>query len=388
MAQQVKFYSTTVASFSALGENKDPAGVYFVDGGELYKGAQRFGLGRVTVAASTDGVTGAERGDIVVTGSGAGWVYVDSTTGWKPIGGDTSALQSAWQTDISTWTAGLVAGGNGSYITGITQGADGKVTASAAAFPTLATGTTDGTLKLGSGADAKVSGWDTLKGRVSAIESIVDASTSTVTAATGNFTNLNVSDTATFSATTVSATTLTVGGVAVNNIAASSATGGTEGVAVTVSTANGGVTDVGVAITSASLLSTLDLTDFAGKDVVTAIGPSSGTGAATDNQVPTALAVAKKLATLDNAMHFREVVASTGAIADPAKGDIVVIGATPATGFVEGQEYIYDGTKWELIGDQKTYAVNAYSNASISTYAGVTTIPGALDAVGAAADTF
>ena len=92
MAQQVKFYSTTVASFSALGENKDPAGVYFVNGGELYKGAQRFGLGRVTVAASTDGVAGAERGDIVVTGSGAGWVYVDSTTGWKPIGGDTSAL--------------------------------------------------------------------------------------------------------------------------------------------------------------------------------------------------------------------------------------------------------------------------------------------------------
>ena len=382
MAQQVKFYSTTVASFSALGENKDPAGVYFVNGGELYKGAQRFGLGRVTVAASTDGVAGAERGDIVVTGSGAGWVYVDSTTGWKPIGGDTSALQSAWQADISTWTSGLVAGGNGSYITGITQGADGKVTASAAAFPTLnlASHTESSTVNgitvsvtTESGAvtgvslvnpfvatASSVTGSDcgvyvtvsTENGQVTGVGvSADDISCSTVTANSAEFTDLTVTDTATFSATTVSATTLTVGGVAVNNIAASSATGGTEGVAVTVSTANGGVTDVGVAITSASLLSTLELTDFAGKDVVTAIGPSSGTGAATDNQVPTALAVAKKLATLDNAMHFREVVASTGAIADPAKGDIVVIGATPATGFVEGQEYIYDGTKWELIGD-------------------------------------
>ena len=66
----------------------------------------------------------------------------------------------------------------------------------------------------------------------------------------------------------------------------------------------------------------------------------------------TAAAVAKKFATLDNAMHFREVVASTGAISDPEKGDIVVIGTSPATGFTTGQEYIYDGTKWELIGDQ------------------------------------
>lgn len=245
--------------------------------------------------------------------------------------------------------------------------------ATAVAFPTLATGDAAGQVKLGS-VNATVNGWSGLSTDVTNLKSVVSYSgtgaktvnADTVTATTGNFTNLNVSDTATFSATTVSATTLTVGGTQVNNIAATNKTGGTEGVAVTVSTARGGVTDVGVAITSATLLDTLDLTDFSGKDVVTTLGPSSGTGAATDTQVPTALAVAKKLATLDNAMHFREVVASTGAISDPAKGDIVVIGATPAAGFVQGQEYIYDGTKWELIGDQNTYAVESVVSASVS----------------------
>lgn len=381
---------------------KDGAGVYFVNGGELYKGTQRFGLGRVTVDAnfvpSTSTKDGQARGDIVVTGSGAGWVYVDSTNGWKPIGGDTSDLQSAWQADISTWTSGLVSGGEGSYITGITQDADGKVTASAAAFPTLATGTTDGTLKLGSGNDAKVSGWDTVKTDISNLQAVVSYSgsgDSVVTATTGSFTNLTVTSTATFSATTVSADTLTVGGTQVNNIAASSKTGGTEGVAVTVSTARGGVTDVGVAITSATLLDTLGLTDFSGKDVVTAIGPSSGTGAATDNQVPTALAVAKKLATLDNAMHFLGVGTvtrntQTGAITvtppagtTPAKGDIVI----DSTSGLEAICTNATGPTWELIGDNALYALNAYSSTA-SVYTGVDTVPEALDAVGAAADTF
>ena len=44
MAKQVKFYSVKTLPTSA-----DPGALYFVDGGELYKGAQRFGLGRVTV---------------------------------------------------------------------------------------------------------------------------------------------------------------------------------------------------------------------------------------------------------------------------------------------------------------------------------------------------
>ena len=74
--QQVKFYSMTSASFNDANYTKDPGGIYFVQGGELYKGGERFGLGRVTIANSTADITGMKRGDIVVTGSGAGWVYV------------------------------------------------------------------------------------------------------------------------------------------------------------------------------------------------------------------------------------------------------------------------------------------------------------------------
>ena len=97
----------------------------------------------------------------------------------------------------------------------------------------------------------------------------------TVSATTGTFDNLTVS-TADFTATTVSATTMTVGGVALNNISASSLTGSNAGVAVTVSTGNGGVKAVGVAVTG-------NLSTFAGKSVVTTIGPASGTGSATDD---------------------------------------------------------------------------------------------------------
>ena len=77
---QVKFYATTSESYAAI-ETKDTGGIYFVDGGELYKGSARFGLGRVTVAESTAGIEGAARGDIVVTGAGAGWVF--DGTNWK-----------------------------------------------------------------------------------------------------------------------------------------------------------------------------------------------------------------------------------------------------------------------------------------------------------------
>ena len=51
MATQVKFYSTTAASYSAIA-NKDAGGVYFVDGGELYKGTSRFGANKVYPVSS------------------------------------------------------------------------------------------------------------------------------------------------------------------------------------------------------------------------------------------------------------------------------------------------------------------------------------------------
>ena len=138
MAQQVKFYS--VPSLPATASTTGTGGIYFVDGGELYKGSQRFGLGRVTVAASTDGITNPARGDVVVTGNGAGWVYAGTGEGkgWQPIGGDLTSLQGSWQADISTWTKGLVstAQGDGTYIKKITQGADGKVSAEVSTFAT------------------------------------------------------------------------------------------------------------------------------------------------------------------------------------------------------------------------------------------------------------
>ena len=122
---QVKFYSVTdMSSVSTV----DEGGIYFVKGGELYKGAQRFGLGRVTVDdkfnPSTSSKDGQAKGDIVVTGNGAGWVF--DGTSWQKVGGDTTSLQSDWQADIAASIAGLVLGDDGSYITYITS-QDGKV---------------------------------------------------------------------------------------------------------------------------------------------------------------------------------------------------------------------------------------------------------------------
>ena len=174
----------------------------------------------------------------------------------------------------------------------------------------------------------------------------VSVSANAITAESGTFENLTVTDTATFSATTVSADTLTIGGSTVEQladkqiaaIAASNVVAASNGITVGVTTQGGSVTAVSV-----------DATAFG------------------------------------NAIHFRGVEASTGAVSDPEAGDIVVIGSEPATGFVAGQEYIYDGTNWELIGDQNTYALNAYSSTA-TVFTGVETVPGALNAAGAAID--
>ena len=84
-------------------------------------------------------------------------------------------------------------------------------------------------------------------------------------------------------------------------------------------------------------------------------------------------------------MHFAGVVEALPA--SGKAGDIVVIGATPTgEGLVAGQEYIYDGAKWELIGDQKSYAMNAYSKDDSAVMAGVTTVPEALNALATSVD--
>ena len=267
------------------------------------------------------------------------------------------------------WTATSFGGGD-HYIQSINQGADGTVTAVAVSFPTLATGTTDGTLKLGSKTDAKVAGWDTVKTDISHLQAVVSFSgegdktvtASTVTADTGTFTNLNVTGTASFTATTVSATTLTVGNVAVDNISATSASGNNAGIEVTVSTARGGVTGVGVAVTSATLLTSLSLTDFAGKTVLASATGIAEANSASDTKIPTEAAVRKaidaKVASLDNAMHYigttsdAAIVQSATALPNDItgytssirkSGDIVLKGT---------EEFIWNGTMWEKVGDQ------------------------------------
>ena len=49
------------------------------------------------------------------------------------------------------------------------------------------------------------------------------------------------------------------------------------------------------------------------------------------------------------AMHFRGAVESTGSIADPASGDICLVGT---------KEYVYNGTDWVLFGDEGAYDLN------------------------------
>ena len=343
---QVKFY----AKNALPSENIDQNGLYFIRGGELYRGSTRFGCGRVTSAETEEALaalTGVARGDINVGYEGAK-VYDGSA--WQPLGGDTTSLTASWRADISEWTSGLAVGGAESIITQITQDAEtGKVTASASAFPTLATGDADGEIKLGT-QSASVAGWNTLVGRVSGIESIIDATNGgSVSASSGTFTNLTVTDTATFSVTSVSADSLTINGSTVEELAdkqiaaISSATQSStaNGITVSVTTSGGSVTAVQV-----------------------------------------------DAAAFGNVMHLVGVVSAPTEIAAPVGGDIVVIGSQPATGYVTGQEYIYISTTstWEVIGDQSTYALNAYAPGTEVVTAGATTLPGAIHAIAAAVD--
>lgn len=305
---QIKFYS--LASMPT--ESIDANGLYFIDNGEIYKGAVRFGRGRVTTQETVP--ADAVRGDINVYG---GVAKVFDGTAWQELGGTT---------------------------------------------PTFDTGDSDGQLKLGS-VNATVSGWGTLAASVSAnassisdlesavgaIESIVDVSNGgAVSASSGTFTNLTVTDTATFSVTTVSASSLTIGGSTVAEIA-----------------------DAQIAAISSS----------------TATSTANGVTVSVTTQGGSVTAVAVNAASFGNVMHFAGVVSTPTEIATPAGGDIVVIGSQPDTGYVAGQEYIYDGTKWEVIGDQNTYALNTYAPGTEVVTAAAATLPDAVHAIAAAFDT-
>lgn len=355
---QVKFYSKTSLP---TGDNLDENGVYFIQGGELYKGAQRFGLGRVSIVANEAGLSSIEdpaRGDIAATAGGAAWVYAGSGEGegWKVIGGDTKSLQSLWRSDIKSWTSGLVQSGTGSYITGITQDADGKVTAAASNFATdVLTAVGDGDAS--STANGITVSVTTTSGSVTGVSvSASQITCETVTASSATFTDLTVTSTADFEVTNIVASSLTVNGSTVEQIAdkqiaaiaSVTQTGTSNGVTVSVTTSGGSVTAVSV-----------DATAFG------------------------------------NVMRFRGVYASTASVSDASAGDIIVIGSEPTGGAVAGQEYICTAAattdpqadaQWELIGDQNTYAINAYTSTA-SVYTGVKTVPGALNAAGAAIDT-
>lgn len=166
MATAVKFYSV-----AALPASPAANGLYFVDGGELYKGSSRFGLGRVTALAALP--TDAARGDINVS-DGVAKVY--DGTAWRTLGATVELVGAS--------------SGTGTLVTGVAQ-ADGKVQAYSQSIKDA----TDG---------------------------MVDVSTKTLTA-----TNLTVSDTATFNVTTVSANALTVNGKTVEEIADSRITAST-----------------------------------------------------------------------------------------------------------------------------------------------------------------
>lgn len=305
---QVKFYSKASLPTSSINDD----GVYFINGGELYKGAQRFGLARVTADADpSTNLTTAVRGDINV--------YEGTATVF----------------DGTSWIA-----------------------------------LTDGALA------AKVSAIETVVSVVTTQEGQEPVTTKTVTADTGYFTNLTVSDTATFSVTTVSASSLTVGGSTINQIAQAE-------------------------ITSATLTGS--------------ISNSQGTSLVTEGQVVNYVSAA--VTSLGNVMHFEGTTADLASIATPKNGDIYVIGggqaaadygwvdangkawastttaetegwtdvSTYATKLTSGKEYIYIAGeptgRWELIGDQNAYATAA----TVSALAGrVSTIEATLSTSGTA----
>lgn len=66
----------------------------------------------------------------------------------------------------------------------------------------------------------------------------------------------------------------------------------------------------------------------------------------------------KDIADLAGAMHFRGAVSDPSEITKPVAGDIIIIPST-------SKEYVYNGTEWVELGDEKLYATKA----EVSAYA-------------------
>ena len=325
---QVKFYSV-----SNLPASPTDGGVYFVDGGELYKGASRFGANKVfTVASASDlaSISGQIGGDLAI-GFGAAkvWDPEFGTSGsWRDVGADNDAIK----TTISSMISGLSKGTSeaGKYIEYIEQDGNGNVIAHAGTFPSgTATGNSGGIYVSVSYSSGGLNN--------TIYVSADDLEVSSITASTATFTDLTVTSTATFSVTDISASSLTVGGATIEQIADSR-------------------------IASAKT------------NTVT----STGTSLPTESAVYSF--VTGKIETLGNVMRFRNVVATLPSSSNK-QGDIVVIaGVTDSESDVtNGQEYIWTSTTstgtgyWELIGDQSAQEALLGNKAQIGNTGKVTT---------------
>lgn len=257
--QAVKFYSV-----ASLPQTPNNGALYFVNGGDLYKGTQRFGAnkvytasaelvaGTITLEAYTSSLTDKISGDILIGYKGA---KVWDGQAWQDLSADVSSIIAS----ISDSTA---------------SGTDNGITVGVTTSDGYVTGVT-----------------------VSASEI---TGVSLVSAATGYFTDLNVDNKATFTATTVEASELTLNGTPITVLSG-------------------------------------------------AISASTGTGIVNEGQVVNY--VSAQLESFGNVIHFKGVVNDLPA--SGASGDIVVIGGDNiAPSLTAGQEYIWDGEKWEKIGDQ------------------------------------
>lgn len=56
-------------------------------------------------------------------------------------------------------------------------------------------------------------------------------------------------------------------------------------------------------------------------------------------------------------LHFRGIVAALSDVADPAEGDIAIVGTV---------EYIYDGSKWQEFGDAEAHAAKTYVDTELA----------------------
>ena len=112
MAKQINFYSV-----SALPASPNEAGIYFKDGGELYKGSKRFGAGKVTTQATPPtAAQGAIAGDINIYNNvtqvfdGSAWQTVVNIgdlglSNKASVGTSSTALQHGLSTAISLYSS-------------------------------------------------------------------------------------------------------------------------------------------------------------------------------------------------------------------------------------------------------------------------------------------